>query len=815
MALTGRFDADFQPFLDAVQQANKSLATLEASAKQVGVAVDQVAEGKGWVSRIAESDLLTEAINHTLAALEELVAYFPELAERGSVVGDVEESFKHLTAQIGLTADVLLGDLRAGTHNTVDDFTLMKRVNEDIAAGLHLTEDQFRLLADASFALAKATGGDVTESLDKMSEALVRGQPRALAALTGKIDLKAAEQDYAASLEGTGRQLDAEGKLEVDRETMLKRIGAALDALGPQQDSLKDKVEQAHTAWANFQDDLGKAIAKSPVLAAGLDALSKSLTDAFGPDKGDLIKQIATLVDEAAVVVVDFGLAAVGVAGVIHEAWSVLETLFETVLAIVVGGVDGVLHGWAKLAEGANAISSHIVSDQTIANLKTTVAWMDDFADAEAHRVAETAKGIIGNSAFDASLAKLGGTLFQTRDALLAAQAAMDKQTTTATASSEATTKAAKSQEDLNTQLVPSTEYTKQYLAAWDELNKTGEDYAATVAAMNPQLVEQINYYLKAGASVKLLADAYPQLSAAQIAAVDALRKERESADLSVTLLTNQLNEIVGSGGQTAYEKAEAAVDKWYADDVAKHQASKTDTAAYYDAVTKLDDARYAQLATNRLAADKESKTYLENQAHAAEEAYQFALAQDDQFTQAHIEKLRQAADASRLAADNWSSDWATGASTAAAAVDKVTDALNRTATAMGQLRPAGATDEQQALAAVMQQVDASNIGQMIKAGTTNTQLMGAYEAAIDAGMAARGFAAARASGGPVSAGAPYLVGEQGPELFVPTAGGTILPNGGGVTVVNHFHIVDTEAGITRRVSDTITRSILQGRKLA
>jgi phage-related minor tail protein len=36
----------------------------------------------------------------------------------------------------------------------------------------------------------------------------------------------------------------------------------------------------------------------------------------------------------------------------------------------------------------------------------------------------------------------------------------------------------------------------------------------------------------------------------------------------------------------------------------------------------------------------------------------------------------------------------------------------------------------------------------------------------------------ARASGGPVAAGTPYLVGEEGPELFVPPSSGAIAPNG-------------------------------------
>jgi len=59
-----------------------------------------------------------------------------------------------------------------------------------------------------------------------------------------------------------------------------------------------------------------------------------------------------------------------------------------------------------------------------------------------------------------------------------------------------------------------------------------------------------------------------------------------------------------------------------------------------------------------------------------------------------------------------------------------------------------------------------------------------------------------KAMGGPVSSGSPYVVGEQGPELFVPHASGTIVPNNkmsgggassGGVTV--NYNIA---AGVSR-----------------
>jgi len=70
-----------------------------------------------------------------------------------------------------------------------------------------------------------------------------------------------------------------------------------------------------------------------------------------------------------------------------------------------------------------------------------------------------------------------------------------------------------------------------------------------------------------------------------------------------------------------------------------------------------------------------------------------------------------------------------------------------------------------------------------------------AAAAAVAAGMAQVGAIRSqqytgRAMGGPVASGTPYIVGEQGRELFVPSTSGTIIPNsqmggGGGMTTVN------------------------------
>lgn len=69
-------------------------------------------------------------------------------------------------------------------------------------------------------------------------------------------------------------------------------------------------------------------------------------------------------------------------------------------------------------------------------------------------------------------------------------------------------------------------------------------------------------------------------------------------------------------------------------------------------------------------------------------------------------------------------------------------------------------------------------------------------------------FSGGKAIGGPVQANRGYLVGERGPEMFVPNSSGTIVPNkkmaGGGEVVVNQ------NINISTGVSQTVRAEIVQ-----
>jgi hypothetical protein len=88
-------------------------------------------------------------------------------------------------------------------------------------------------------------------------------------------------------------------------------------------------------------------------------------------------------------------------------------------------------------------------------------------------------------------------------------------------------------------------------------------------------------------------------------------------------------------------------------------------------------------------------------------------------------------------------------------------------------------------------------------ASSLSSMLIGNPLADVTTGVAkGLGFVPGLAVGGPVKAGSPYMVGEKGPELFVPHSSGSIVPNGamgssgggsGGVTV--NYNIA---AGVSR-----------------
>lgn len=88
--------------------------------------------------------------------------------------------------------------------------------------------------------------------------------------------------------------------------------------------------------------------------------------------------------------------------------------------------------------------------------------------------------------------------------------------------------------------------------------------------------------------------------------------------------------------------------------------------------------------------------------------------------------------------------------------------------------------------------------------------ILGASSSGVSGGL----LGGMRASGGPVSSGLGYLVGENGPEMFYPNTDGTIVPNGktGGVNItVNMAGVLARSRSDVRAVASDFIESVNEG----
>jgi hypothetical protein len=495
--------------------------------------------GGGMVARIASGVLLRDAVHEIIDVTKEAIVYLPKLALEGARIADVEDSFKHLTAQSGLLAGSLMTELQSGTHNTVTNFELMKRVNEDLSAGLNLTTTQFGTLAKGAFALAQATGGDVKTALDTMNDAMVTGRTRALAMLVGKISQTQAEKDYAASLLSSADHLTDEGKLEASRAKMLEVVGLVIERLGVQTDGLDENVAQAQTAWKNFEEELGKTIATSAAVQTAMAGLTTAIVSALGDNSQAVIDTIVKKVDEFAVAIVSASVVAVKAGGAIAKEWYALEKVFM----FVAQALDEITFLGAKASGYENALlDAATKGGDPVAKRQSQEGYAEAarINQAMADRLKafnELTEAQHGQDASTAALVKTLEELRQKVQGVAAAEAARHaslmvwneqeqewqpsgKMDIPAPSPSGPPAGGKKLLGPSNEELAEAKRAAKDYAEAWYDLSTLGQTYLDTLGELNPKIREEAQYWANAGASVKDLKNAFTGMTDAQAGAL-------------------------------------------------------------------------------------------------------------------------------------------------------------------------------------------------------------------------------------------------------------------------------------------------------
>jgi len=402
-----------------------------------------------------------------------------ELGKRGSDVNDLRATIEQFAGGAN-EAKAAMDALRAGTLNTVDDFTLASNAAHLLSTGVKLTAADFGTLGEAAFVLQNRGLGGTAEQLKLVSDALVTGRTRALAMSLGVIAVDDAEEAYAKTLGVTAEQLSESGKAEAKRIEVLRILREATVAAGEQQRDFGEEFEFASAQVRNFIDDLGSSIASSDVFSAGLRAVGEAVAGAFDNNKAKAIENITSLLEDGAVKLIDLGQVAITAARIFEGSFGGVRT----VIAFVSTGIVGVARLLAEtiaVAAGA-AAKLHLISPETLSEIQSSREELRGMRADLALQTEEAAASVLGHTKFGEALDVLSQNMNDVRTAMMAAKNATGEQTEASGASAEAAAANAAAQADLTSKMIDQTKVAAAMTKSSKELSTIWDDYFKAVA---------------------------------------------------------------------------------------------------------------------------------------------------------------------------------------------------------------------------------------------------------------------------------------------------------------------------------------------
>lgn len=277
-----------------------------------------------------------------VAAIGAIGASVIALGMRGADIKDVSDTLDHFSGSAANSAEIM-AKMREGTKGTIDDFALMKDASKLLSTGVKLTADDFGTLTAAAFVLQNRGLGSTKEMLDSVSEALVTGRTKTVARMLGVVDANAAEQDYASKLGVSKDALSDAGKVEAKRIEIMAMLRDAVKDAGTQELDFGEKLERVQASMTNAVDEMGVAIATSPVLGAVMTAAGDAMVEAFGSNQTDTIKVMIGYINDGAIALVGLAQTALSVAKFFNDAFYGTREIFANILGAVLNLASGFL----------------------------------------------------------------------------------------------------------------------------------------------------------------------------------------------------------------------------------------------------------------------------------------------------------------------------------------------------------------------------------------------------------------------------------------------------------------------------------------
>ena len=818
MAMTGRLEADFASFYDAVQKADVMLRQFEGEAARVESSLQKMVDSFNGREIQSEATLMTEAIER-IGGVSKLTK--DEMASVNATLTAAIEKFRALGEQAP-EAMVQLAEATKQTDNAWEEFIADFDIESAMANPLGTAKNALVALADtmgptATAALAMgATVVAVGAGLFKLAEnaAAAGAALDDMADKTGMSVPALSHLDDAAKVIGsslpqmadvvyTFQQRMAEGG--ADFEKGMKAIGAStadVRAAGPDQLLLL-----LATGLQSIADPTERIAAGNALLGRSYREVAASLNDVA---RGfELTRDIEPWTAEQAAEAERFEqqLASLKVHA---EAFAVSlgQPLIGPLSTFIAGLADGAtwLNRWVDLTGGIKG---------SVDSVSNWFSWAGTAYDVFKGKV----QGPIDFAALDEAKRKLQEVRDAAYDAAHAPDVLVQKWKDAATGMQLHVPKGAEVLRLLDTETKELEQATNQTIAAMKpfneamvELNSAGATWQDTLNTMSGDVVEAVKYYLDAGVSQTALANAY-DLTATQIKAVSAALKEELDAQKVLDDFAKKTHEIAMKQQQEVTAAQKKELDARNTQVVAGFQQIQQLEAQNADFVQKMTlsetDYKIAKIREWEQATINAFKGTTEQVATYTDAVRTRAQQQVDAFSKVNDIVTLIGKSAAERAAEEQGAAKQTG--------DAVTAEYRRQEEAFMSFKGVVVAGTREILeqSATMQYQMTREIR---TASDWIDRQWAMQQAQRDRGeIFLTGFGGGmptRAGGGPVSPNTTYLVGEQGPELFTPSGSGFISPSGAaGVVIHNTFHVVDTEANIVQRVGEAITRSLKSSTK--
>lgn len=256
--------------------AKKTADDLGKSVTEAGRDAEKASSGvRSFSDSIITANQAAELASKAVGLVGESFTAVISAIGNGADLLDLEEGFRKLSGASEETANILTQQMQDALGGTVDKMTLLGEANRVLAAGL--TPEQFILAEKAARSYADTMGGDALQALNSLSDALVRGNDRALKNMGIIVDNNKALRDYAAANGVAADTLNEVGQAEAIRAAALEALAAKQKELGDVQDDAKDQLDKISAAMKNAGNEIAKGIASNEALNQALKTLANTI----------------------------------------------------------------------------------------------------------------------------------------------------------------------------------------------------------------------------------------------------------------------------------------------------------------------------------------------------------------------------------------------------------------------------------------------------------------------------------------------------------------------------------------------------------